>query len=134
MSDVAWFTPASPTDELADLFALHNSNMELARQFTSREFTIADDGHVCAGRFDVGYLELTDDMTIHLPLDPDTYEPGARYTFLLTGNGGGDTLTIGRNGENIQGSAADATMGAPNNPNTFIWSGTSYGWILYEGF
>lgn len=68
----------------------------------------------CAGTF-----------TVNLPASPND---GDTYEFLQETNGA--TLTVGRNGKNIDGAASDATVvgGASNVWKTLTWSATANTW------
>ena len=41
-----------------------------------------------------------------------------------------NNLTIGRNSENIQGTAADLTVSTERAGLTLVYSGSTYGWLL----
>jgi hypothetical protein len=43
-----------------------------------------------------------------------------------------NNLTVGRNGENIQGSAADLTVSVERAGLTLVYSGATYGWLLKD--
>jgi hypothetical protein len=68
----------------------------------------------CAGTF-----------TVNLPASPND---GDTYEFLQETNAA--TLTVGRNGKNIDGAAADTTVvGAASNVwKTLVWSATANTW------
>lgn len=68
-------------------------------------------------------------VTVTLPPSP------ANGDFVTFGDGGGDKVneptTVARNGNTIQGSAADYVLNTPNHRVTFVWSGTT--WRLIYG-
>ena len=43
-----------------------------------------------------------------------------------------DNLTVGRNSENIQGSAADLTVSVERAAFTLVYSGATQGWLLKD--
>ena len=43
-----------------------------------------------------------------------------------------NNLTVGRNSENIQGSAADLTVSIERAGLTLVYSGSTYGWLLKD--
>lgn len=64
-------------------------------------------------------------LTVNLPAAPND---GDTYDFLQETNGA--TLTIGRNGKNIDGAASDTTVvgGASNVWKTLTWSASANTW------
>lgn len=46
------------------------------------------------------------------------------------GNAGTSSITVGRNGANIQGAASDLTIDISNAAPVLTYSGATYGWVI----
>jgi hypothetical protein len=69
-------------------------------------------------------------VTITLPASPQT---GDQVRLLdLAGTFDTNNLTIGRNGNNIMGAAADLTVSTEDSALQLVYTGATYGWKLIE--
>jgi len=69
-------------------------------------------------------------QTINLPASPNV---GDQVRFVdVAGNFGTLFLTVGRNGENINGTAADLTASIDDTAFSLVYSGATYGWKVVE--
>jgi hypothetical protein len=69
-------------------------------------------------------------FTATLPASPSL---GDEVTFVdYAGTFDTNNLTVGRNSENIQGSAADLTVSIERAGLTLVYSGSTYGWLLKD--
>jgi len=67
-------------------------------------------------------------FTMTLPATPSI---GDEVSFIdYAGTFDTNTFTIGRNGENIQGSAADLTVSVERAANTLVYTDGTQGWLL----
>ena len=89
----------------------------------------ADPGPATAGN---GYFCDTSSaaFTLTLPLSPSL---GDEVTCVdYAGTFDTNNLTVGRNSEKIQGTAADLTVSIENAGLTLVYSGSTYGWLLKD--
>lgn len=68
-------------------------------------------------------------MTITLPSSPST---GDTVRVADLGNASSNNITIGRNGEKINGTADDLTVATDNSAFGLVYSNVTYGWRLLE--
>jgi hypothetical protein len=69
-------------------------------------------------------------FTVTLPASPTL---GDEVTLVdYAGTFDSNNLTVGRNSEKIQGTAADLTVAVENAGLTLVYSGSTYGWLLKD--
>ena len=78
-----------------------------------------------------GYFADTNtaSMTVTLPSSPSV---GDTVRVVDLGNAATNNITIGRNSENIMGSADDLTVATDNSAFGLVYSNATYGWRLLE--
>ena len=78
-----------------------------------------------------GYFADTNtaSMTVTLPASPTV---GDTVRVVDLGNAATNNITIGRNSENIMGSADDLTVATDNSAFGLVYSNATYGWRLLE--
>lgn len=130
MSDQEFFTAWQSTDALETARGSVNAALAAAREKT---VVYVDSATTTAltldGSQDVVLVDCTtDNVTITLPADPDTDEPGAGYSVVRV-DGSGNTLTVARNGKPINGAASDDTISTQHQAKDYLWSAdATYGW------
>jgi hypothetical protein len=126
MSDTDFHDPTASQQGFATAFRDNTeANFALARRRTILSIAFADDGGVLTGNADEVWADLTGGaFTYHLPLTPldgDSYE----FTKI---DASGNALTIGRNGETINGAAADVTLSTQWASKRLTWSTDADTW------
>ena len=69
-------------------------------------------------------------VTVTLPATPTRGDEVGIVDY--TGNASTNNITVGRNSENIQGSAADLTVGTDRAAFTLVYSDSTQGWLLKD--
>ena len=86
------------------------------------------------GRGDIWYNSVTDKLrTSAVYGAAGTWASGGTTPIGLSANGisvGTNNLTVGRNGHNIQGAAADLTLAIDDQAITLVYVDSTQGWLI----
>jgi len=94
--------------------------------------TYSDTGDTVASNDRIFVDTTSGATTLNLPASPQT---GDQLRFLdIAGTFDTNALTIGRNGNNINGAAADLTVTTEDASIGLVYTGATYGWKLIENF
>lgn len=69
-------------------------------------------------------------ITITLPANSGLLTGDTVQICDVGGNAGTSSITVGRNGSNIQGAASDLTIDINNTAPVLVYTGATYGWVL----
>lgn len=123
MTDTDWHTTLLGAGAVSDGRATILTNFGNARKVTvlhvtTTPVTLAEDADFVTVDTGVGVV------TVNLPASPVV---GDSYRFARTA--GASNLIIGRNGNNIDGAAADVTVSTSWEIHTLVWSADASSWI-----